>query len=75
MFNINSLIIIVSLFSAPQHIITNKFAEAISYDSFSIKEPNFKDTMNYNTISSEEFVKKNNEKLLLDIIKQEQMRQ
>ena len=75
MLGINSLIIIAPLISASSYIPNNKFAETISYNSFSVEQAQLKDTMNYNTISTEELVRETNEQLLLDILKEEQTRQ
>lgn len=65
----NELIIMLPLISAPQYIETNKFAEAIPYSSFTVEQPKLKSTMEYNTMTTEELVRENNEKILQQIYK------
>lgn len=75
MLGINSLVIIFPIISAQPYnppIEANKFAETISYDTFSINEPGYKNTMNYNMIYQDQLVRERNEQLLLEIIKQRQ---
>lgn len=68
MIHINNVIIMIPLFSASPEIPQNKFVQTIDYNSYSVKQPNFKNTMEYNTITTEEMVRDTNEKLLQDII-------
>ena len=64
MININSIVIILPLITATENMPTNKFSQTIPYSSFSVEKPKLKNTMDFNTIRSEEFIRDNNEKIL-----------
>lgn len=48
----------------------SKFAECIPYDTLYEKEPQNKDTMNFNVMTTEEMVKKQNEALIKKIFQE-----
>lgn len=62
-------IIMLPSFSASNYNIQNKFAQAIPYSSFTVEQPKLKNTMEYNTMTMEELVKENNEKIIQQIYK------
>lgn len=68
MIHINTIVIIAPLCFVSPEIPINKFAQTIDYKRYSIKQPNFKNTIEYNTITTEEMVRETNEKLLQDMI-------
>lgn len=57
------------LISAPNYIDSNIFLETKNYSSFTIEQPRLKNTIEFNTITSEEFIRENNEKILQEIYK------
>lgn len=69
MVHINELIIMLPLISAPSYIPENKFAEAIPYSVYSVEQPKLKNTMDHNTMSMEELIRENNDKILQQIYK------
>lgn len=57
------------LISAPPYIPENKFAEAIKYSSYSIEKPKLKSPFLFDTITTEDIVRENNNKILEQIYK------
>lgn len=64
-----ALVLSLPLIVFPQYQQTNKFAEAIPYSSFVVQQPPLKDTMHYNTMTTEELVRENNIKILDELYK------
>lgn len=65
----NELIIMLPLLSAPHYIPENKFAQAIPYSSYSIEQPKLKSPFLFDTMTTEDLVRENNEKILQQIYK------
>lgn len=63
------LVLGLSLIVFPQYQETNKFSESISYSDLVKDEPRLKDTMHYDTMTNEELVRENNNKIIQQIYK------
>lgn len=68
MIDIKNVIVITTLLFETQEISQNKFAPAINYNIYNIEKSKFKNTMEYNTTTTQEMIHDTNVKLLQDIL-------
>lgn len=73
MFQIAEFIISVIDINIEKPLKENKYAEVIPYeDLYPIQKKPNKNTLEYNTMTTEELIREQNEKILIEILKKEQ---
>lgn len=71
MIELSPLILILTPVAFPDYIVRNEYAESIPYESLYVESKPNKSTLNYNTITTEELVREQNEKILEELFRKE----